>query len=128
VVSGRRSRAGGASIRCVPRSVLIVDDHAMFRGLARRMLEADGWCVVAEAQDAATARVAVRQHRPDLVLLDVMLPDADGCALAGELDAVVVLISSHDAVDLGSRLERSAARGFVHKDALSGAVLAAVLG
>jgi DNA-binding NarL/FixJ family response regulator len=112
----------------VPRTVLIVDDHAMFRGLARRMLEADGWRVVAEAHDAATARVAVRQHCPDVVLLDVMLPDADGCALAGELDAVVVLTSSHDAVDLASRLERSAARGFVHKDALSGAALAAVLG
>jgi two-component system nitrate/nitrite response regulator NarL len=111
---------------------LIVDDHAGFRGFARRLLEAGGFTVVGEAEDAASALDAAEALQPDLVLLDVMLPDADGFTVAERLaertdTPVVVLTSSREAADFGGRLQRSsAARGFIHKDDLSCAALAAV--
>src|SRR5215471_4386113 len=93
----------------MPQTVLIVDDHAGFRGFARRLLEAGGYTVVGEANDGASAVAAVEELRPELVLLDVMLPDTDGFA---------------EAADFGLRLERTSARGFIHKDELSPAALA----
>ena len=115
----------------MPQTVLIVDDHAGFRGFARRLLEAGGFTVVGEAADGASALAAVEALRPELVLLDVLLPDTDGFAVAERLaenvdEPVVVLTSSREAGDFGQRLERSPARGFLHKDDLSGAALAAL--
>jgi CheY-like chemotaxis protein len=115
----------------MPLTVLIVDDHAGFRGFARRLLEAGGFTVVGEADGAASALDAVETLRPDLVLLDVMLPDADGFTVAERLaeradTPVVVLTSSREAADFGVRLQRTSARGFIHKDDLSCAAFAAV--
>jgi two-component system nitrate/nitrite response regulator NarL len=117
----------------VPQTVLIVDDHAGFRGFARRLLEAGGYTVVGEAGDGASALVAVEELRPELVLLDVMLPDTDGLAVAERLGGdpdgpVVVLTSSREAAELEQRLQRTPARGFIHKDELSPAALAIVAG
>jgi CheY-like chemotaxis protein len=112
----------------VPQTVLIVDDHAGFRGFARRLLEAGGFAVVGEAGDGASALSAVEEFRPELVLLDVMLPDTDGFAVAERLAVnggpVVVLTSSREAADFGQRLEDTRARGFIHKDDLTSAALA----
>ena len=58
----------------VPMSVLIVDDHARFRARARRLLEAEGYAIVGEAQDGASGLAAAEELRPDVVLLDVHLP------------------------------------------------------
>lgn len=115
----------------MPQTVLIVDDHAGFRSFARRLLEADGFTVIGEAEDGASAVAAVEKLRPDLVLLDIVLPDTDGFSVAERLlengnGPVVVLTSSREAVDFGSRLERSPAQGFIHKDDLSGAALGAM--
>jgi DNA-binding NarL/FixJ family response regulator len=126
-----------AGLRCedphVQRTVLIVDDHAPFRRLARRLLEAGGFTVVGEAADGGSALASALELRPELVLLDVLLPDMDGFTVAQQLAAqterpVVVLTSSRDAVELGERLERAAAAGFIHKDELSAKRLAAVVG
>jgi DNA-binding NarL/FixJ family response regulator len=111
-------------------TVLIVDDHAGFRSFARRLLEADGFTVVGEVGDGASALTAAADLRPELVLLDVMLPDTDGFEVARELadrgaDARVVLTSSREADEFSDRLGRSPAHGFIHKDDLSGAALAA---
>ncbi|MEO6206898.1 MAG: response regulator, partial [Candidatus Limnocylindrales bacterium] len=57
--------------------ILVVDDHAGFRATARRLLERDGWSVV-EADDGAAALLAVAALDPDVVLLDIGLPDASG--------------------------------------------------
>lgn len=110
-------------------TVLIVDDHAGFRGLARRLLEASGFTVVGEAEDGASALAAVEALRPALVPLDVVLPDTDGFEVAERLaevggGPVVVLTSSREAADFGERLDRSPASRFIHKDDLSGAALA----
>lgn len=116
----------------VPR-VLIVDDHPSFRATAKAVLAADGFEVVGEAQDGCSALEAVRQLGPDVVLLDVQLPDTDGFTVAMELrrrngdGPVVVLTSSHDAADFGPIVDRCGAAAFVPKAELSGAALRAVL-
>ena len=112
--------------------VLIVDDHAPFRSLARRLLVAAGFQVVGEAADGADALDAVRDLAPDVVLLDVQLPDVDGFSVADALadrDAApaVVLVSSRSRRDYGSRVEVSTARGFIAKADLSGETLWQVL-
>jgi DNA-binding NarL/FixJ family response regulator len=117
----------------MPWTVLIVDDHAGFRHFARGLLEDDGFTVVGEAADGEQALVAAEALRPELVLLDVLLPGSDGFAVAERLAGtrrppVVVLTSSHDAQEFGERLGRTAARGFIRKDDLTGAALARLAG
>jgi DNA-binding NarL/FixJ family response regulator len=114
-------------------ALLIVDDNARFRERARSLLEADGYTVVAEAEDGASALDAVREHRPDVVLLDVGLPDVSGLSVAKRLTSgpdapAVVLTSTHDEADFGDGVARCGARGFVPKSALSGEAIAALLG
>ena len=76
----------GAMIATMPATLVIVDDHDQFRSFARAMLEADGFAVVGEAIDGASAIHAVRaQLRPQVVLLDVVLPDRDGFEVCAEL-------------------------------------------
>ena len=113
----------------MPRSVLIVDDHPSFRASARRMLEASGYMVVGEAADGAAAIAAAGALTPDLVLLDVQLPDRDGFEVAAELQGLerrpdVVLTSSRDRADFGDAVAESPARGFIAKAELSGTALA----
>jgi DNA-binding NarL/FixJ family response regulator len=119
-------------MRFMATRVLIIDDHAEFRGLARRLLEEGGFVVVGEAGDGRETKAAVAELRPDVVLLDVQLPDIDGFEVADAIAAeagspIVVLTSSRDAADFGSRLARSPARGFIPKSRLSGAALEEVL-
>jgi DNA-binding NarL/FixJ family response regulator len=113
--------------------VLIVDDHAPFRALARMLLALDGFDVVGEAGDGAAALVAARDLQPDVVLLDVQLPGDDGFDVAATLAAdpaapAVVLVSSRSRSDYGNRVAENVARGFIAKDELSGAALGLVLG
>lgn len=112
-------------------TVLIVDDHAGFRRLARRLLEAGGLTVIGEADDAASGIAAAHALDPDLVLLDVMLPDTDGFTAAERIArdqrrACVVLTSSRELDDLRSRLQRTPARGFIPKDELTAERLVAI--
>src|SRR3954454_9649422 len=95
--------------RPVSATVLVVDDHAEFRAAARALLEAEGFTVVGEAADGADALAANTRLRPQVVLLDIQLPDLDGFAVAERLACaehvpVVVLISSRDARAYGARL------------------------
>jgi CheY-like chemotaxis protein len=115
------------------QTVLIVDDHDDFRASASALLEAEGFAVVGETADGAAAVEAVERLRPDVVLLDVQLPDLDGFAVAERLAVMtdpprVVLISSRDAGSYGPRLDAALACGFLAKRELSGASLAALVG
>ena len=110
---------------------IVVDDHAAFRASARRLLELSGYEVVGEAGDGASGLALARELEPELVLLDVALPDMSGFdvadALAGGASAVV-LVSSRDPSDLGRRATHSRALGFISKDRLSEESLLALVG
>jgi DNA-binding NarL/FixJ family response regulator len=113
------------------RRVLIVDDHPSFRRFAKKLLERAGFCVVGEAEDGASALAASRSLRPELVLLDVLLPDMSGFAVAEALagDACqprVLLVSSRSASELGPALAESPAAGFLTKSELTAEALAAI--
>lgn len=114
-------------------TVLVVDDHPTFRRFARRLLEAAGLTVVAEAQDAASALAAARRMHPDVVLLDVRLPDRSGLEVAGELAdeprrPAVVLTSSHSAADLGVQPDDTRFRGFISKRDLTADAVIELIG
>ena len=112
-------------------TVLIVDDHETFRSFAKDLLQSDGFEVVAEAEDGASGIELATQLRPDLVLLDVQLPDLTGFEVAQRLTAAgvrtIVLISSRDAASYGDQIESSGAVGFVPKAELSGDAVRALL-
>jgi DNA-binding NarL/FixJ family response regulator len=110
------------------RRLLIVDDDAEFRRLGGRLLEADGYTLVGTAADAKEALKAAGELSPEVVLLDVNLPDESGFALAARLadgrsNVAVVLTSTHDRRDYWELAMKSGARGFLMKDTLSGAEL-----
>ena len=113
-------------------SILIIDDHSTFRVQARAILEADGFSVVGEAADGTTGLAGARSLRPDLVLLDIGLPDVEGFEVARALAAdgpppLVVLTSSRDASAYGPRLSSSRVLGFIPKDELSGVAIRALM-
>ncbi|HEX5950517.1 MAG TPA: response regulator transcription factor [Actinomycetota bacterium] len=113
-------------------TVLIVDDHEAFRSSARALLEAEGFDVVGESADGGSALRAVSDLRPQVVLLDIQLPDMDGFAVASRLaesidPPAVVLTSSRDASAYGTRLRETPSRGFIAKGRLSGEALAALI-
>jgi DNA-binding NarL/FixJ family response regulator len=115
------------------RTILIVDDHPSFRWMARALLESEGFDVVGEAADGAAALEAAKTFHPDVVLLDVQLPDIDGFEVASLLMAengrkpMIVMTSSRDAADFGALVEQSGARGFIPKAELSAEAVSALL-
>ncbi|MFZ1116131.1 MAG: response regulator transcription factor [Propionibacteriaceae bacterium] len=116
------------------KSVLIVDDHPSFRASARRMLEAHGYDVVGEAEDGGAALLAAGRLRPEIVLLDVRLPDLNGFEVAKSLLGhagpvpLVVLTSSHDYADLSEAVGNTGVCGFIPKEELTWTALAALVG
>jgi len=113
------------------KTVLIVDDYQPFRDNARGLLEGGDFDVIGEAEDGHAAVRLAEELRPDVVLLDVHMPDLDGFEVARRLAVlesppVVVLTSSRD--DYAPLVAGSAAQAFVRKDALSAETLAAALG
>lgn len=136
VAVGRtRLSAPSARATLVPMAarVLIVDDDPVFRDLAAELLRALGYEVVGHAPNAAQALAAVARLRPDAVLLDVNLPDADGFRVAetiAESDVVprVLLVSSDSERVQADTLRRCGAVGFVPKTELATTDLAPYLG
>jgi DNA-binding response OmpR family regulator len=95
------------------------------------MLERAGFAV-AEAASGADAVAAAADLKPDVVLLDVQLPDVDGFAVARSLAAFehpspVVLTSTREASDYGERISNSSAIAFLPKTDLSGGALRRIL-
>jgi DNA-binding NarL/FixJ family response regulator len=109
----------------MPVTVLLIDDDPSFRLLARRTLDGTRMAVVGEAGTAADGARAAHTLKPDVVLVDVGLPDSDGIALARELSALpwrprVVLTSVDPDAASPDDVERSGAHGFVPKHDLPG--------
>jgi DNA-binding NarL/FixJ family response regulator len=128
-----RLLCSNGTIGAMGRTVLIVDDHAGFRAQARALLQAAGYEIVGEAEDGAAGVRAASELRPAVVLLDVQLPDISGFEVGrlilDEPDPpAIILISSREASDYGTGIERSGASGFISKAELSAGALEAVLG
>ena len=116
----------------MPQTVLIVDDHAVFRASARSLLEGGGFEVVGEAATGAEALALAAELAPAIVLLDVQLPDLNGFEVAEVLRAMehppqVILTSTRDSGDFGSLLSEASAHGFLGKDELSADAVRALL-
>ena len=115
------------------RTVLIVDDHPSFRASARAVLESGEFRVVGEAADGASGLQAVRDLRPDVILLDVQLPDMKGFDVCREIEEgngwapSIVLVSSRDMADYGDLITSSCAVGFLPKAELSSEAVSALL-
>jgi CheY-like chemotaxis protein len=114
-------------------TVLIVDDDAAFRRVAGELLDGLGFRVVGEARNGEQAIAAAARLRPDAVVLDVHLPDADGFSLARRLTSTlgaprVLLTSTDAAAGSPAALEASGAVGFVPKLDLVAADLRRLLG
>ena len=110
----------------MPRSVLVVDDDASFRGLATRVLAGWGHEVIGEAGGVGEALARAAELRPDTALVDIGLPDGDGFSLAEQLRALpwpmrVVLISSDGDRANAPAADAAGRSGFFPKDELSGA-------
>ena len=113
-------------------TVLIVDDHPSFRAVARAVLETDGFAVLGTASDGESGVAAALRLAPDVLLLDVELPDIDGFEVAARLRragsaTAIVLASSRDGADFGSLVAESGARGFVAKAELTGDAIRALV-
>ncbi len=115
------------------RRILVIDDNTAFRGAVGRLLETGGFVVVAGAATGASGVQLAREHKPDVVLVDVQLPDIDGFDVAEQLVGLdlalqVILTSSLDTSDLGALVTESSARGFIPKAELSAQAIEALLG
>ena len=114
------------------RRVLVVDDHPSFRRCARALLSSVGFEVVGEAEDGTSALELAAELAPDLVLVDIQLPDINGFEVVERLHErdpglVVVLISSRDRSAYGSTIGTSGANGFISKGELSATTLTRLL-
>ena len=112
-------------------SILLVEDDAFQRKAAETYLMNHDLKVIA-VENGAQMRRQISRAMPDLVLLDVQLPDIDGFQVAEQLRELadppaVVLTSSRDSADYGRCIQGCGANGFVPKADLSGAAIAALL-
>ena len=114
------------------QTILIVDDHAEFRIRTRALLEAEGYAVIGDAPDGVSGIDAAHALWPDIVLLDIGLPDIDGFEVARQLRAhgrapTIVLISTRPATEYGPQVMDSGAAGFIAKEDLSGSAIRALM-
>lgn len=121
-----------ASRRKLPPRIVIVDDDPSFLKTVRLLLEAEGFVVVGEALNGIDGVAAVAELEPDIVLVDVNLPDIDGFEVVARLanggrSPPVVLTSIRSAADFGDLIETSGADAFISKAEISGEALTEVL-
>lgn len=116
-----------------PRTrILVVDDHAVVReGLVSLLQRQGDFQVVAEAADGASAIRLYREHQPDVVMLDMRLPDMDGAQVTAAVraefpQARLLILSSFDGDEDIYRALKAGARAYVLKDSTREELLAAV--
>ncbi len=100
--------------------ILVVDDEPEIRRLVQEILEDEGYAV-ANADSGEAARKALRERRPDLILLDIWMPDLDGISLLKEwaedegLPCPVIMMSGHGTVETAVEATRLGAYDFLEK-------------
>lgn len=113
--------------------VLVVDDHPFFRaGLVFWLGQQAELNCCAEADSIKSARKAMEDHRPQVVLLDLHLPDGDGLDLASEIsqsypDTRILCLTHRDENTFAHRALRNGARGYIMKSEATETVLAGIL-
>jgi len=114
------------------KRLLLVDDHPIMRhGLAQLIRSEPGLDVCAEAGNARDGLVAVGEHQPDLVIIDLTLPDKNGLELLKDIQAMhpgklCLVLSMHDEDTYGERALRAGARGYIMKEAAADHLVTAV--
>ena len=112
--------------------IVIVDDDPSFLATVRLLLEAEGFAVVGEALTGVDGVAAAAELEPDIVLVDVNLPDIDGFEVVerladGRAAPPMVLTSIRSAGDFGDLIDASRADAFITKAEISGEALAEIL-
>ena len=113
--------------------VVVGDDHPMFRdGVVRALTSSGSIDVVAEADDGVSALAAIREHSPQVALLDYRMPGMDGAEVAAavlrdELPTRVLLVSAHDESAIVFRALQEGAAGFLSKESSRSELVNAVL-
>jgi DNA-binding NarL/FixJ family response regulator len=119
-------------VRTEKRKVLIVDDHPIVRQGLRLMIDAELDLVVCgEAQSEREARSAIREHEPDVVIVDISLAQGDGLELVRDVHAhhsglPMLVLSMHDELIYAERLLAAGASGYIMKQAASDQLLVAL--
>lgn len=103
---------------------IVIDDHASMRRMTRRLLDAAGYRVVGEAESGQEGLEMVRRFEPELVLLDLVLPDMCGTDVARTLrdegsPSGILLMSSYDREDIDDVAKEAGTLGFVPKTELT---------
>jgi DNA-binding NarL/FixJ family response regulator len=119
-------------VALVAQTILIIDHHPSFRRIARLVLEAEGFVVVGDATSGEAGVAEAVRLNPDVILLDIGLPDIDGFEVAARLRAAgvgseIIFTSNRDASDFGLSVGEFGARGFIAKSDLSGEALRALV-
>ena len=115
----------------IPSSILVVDDEPSILALVKDILEDEGY-EVDTAEDAESARASRRNRRPDLILLDIWMPDSDGISLLREWsesstgNAPVIMMSGHGTVETAVEATRLGAYDFLEKPLSTAKLLLAV--
>lgn len=127
-----RPRALGVTIACMTRTVVVVDDNERFRTWACDLLAREGYAVIGDAGAGEDGLRLIDALRPDVLVLDVQLPDISGFEVARRLAQRtfapdIVLISARDREDFGAAVLHCGARAFIGKSELSGGALRAAL-
>jgi len=105
-----------------PKTILIVDDHRLFReGLKSMLSNKPAYRIVGEATTGAEALTMTEQLRPDLVLLDISLPDQNGLHLIGQIrhlspDTSIMILTMYSKIEHISKAFKAGALGYVTKD------------
>jgi two-component system response regulator EvgA len=102
------------------KKVLIVDDHPVIRGALRLVCENEGFSQISEVHGVSDARAWIKQEKPDVVILDLVMNGFDGLDLlvwiTGQFpDCAVLVFTSQDAQHFCNRCISAGARGFVTK-------------
>lgn len=114
------------------RRILLIDDHPIMRhGLAQLIRAESGLDVCGEAGSAREGQAAVGMLKPDLVVIDLTLPDKHGLELLKDIQAMYpgtlcLVLSMHDETMYGERALRAGARGYITKDAAADHLITAV--
>jgi two-component system response regulator DegU len=111
--------------------VLLADDHRMLREGLKRTLEENGVQVVAEADDGEEAVRLAIAHNPDVIVMDVTMPNMDGVEATRQLreqrpDARIVMLTMHSDQDIVASAIRAGASGYLTKDCSSEELVGAV--